>query len=420
MNQRYNDKRKPVHQKSLLIKSLSWIGVISIFSCNQVFAQTQSASDNLVPLPTAEVAPQPSTDRLQRLQRRLVKPKAKVVRQQAAPQPRVSTYVAPSRKIAIQKTQDYNGAFIDPTDYGTGATRTYEAPSKVIFSQRSTGCNAAKQLCGTSFRQTRIAQRRTKIVNKANTVGVSTPQKPQPNASWVRNSRAVVITAMLPVEANTTSRIRYTSSGRSPTNRISYTSSGRSPINRQKAFKNVVTLPKIPVSSFYNRTIRPTGMLGNDNTNMMFPLPIPASITSLFGWRIHPITGDRRFHAGTDLGAAMGTPVIAAYSGNVAVSDLMGGYGLAVVLDHQKFGQQTLYAHLSEIFVQPGQVVEQGTVIGRVGSTGNSTGAHLHFEVRQLTNQGWVATDPGVQLQSAFAQFVESLRVADSGKQKKG
>ena len=390
MNQ-HNDKRKPVHQKSLLIKSLSWIGVISIFSCNQVFAQTESASDNLVPLPTVEVAPQPSTDRLQRLQRRLVKPKAKVVRQQAAPQPRVATYVAPSRKTAVQKTQDYNGAFIDPTDYSTGATSTYEAPSKVIFSQRPS----------------RQSQPQTIITTRGNSLRVSTPQKPQPNASWVSNSRIVATTAILPVEANTTSRIRYTSSKRSP-------------INRQKAFKNVVTLPKIPVSSFYNRTIRPTGMLGNDNTNMMFPLPIPTAITSLFGWRIHPITGDRRFHAGTDFGAGMGTPVIAAYSGNVAVSDLMGGYGLTVVLDHQKFGQQTLYAHLSEIFVQPGQVVEQGAVIGRVGSTGNSTGAHLHFEVRQLTNQGWVATDPGVQLQSAFAQLVESLRVADSGKQKKG
>ena len=115
MNQ-HNDRRKPARQKSLIIKSLSWIGIVSIFSNNQVFAQTQSASDNLVPLPTVEITPQPSSDRLQRLQRRLVKPKAKVVRQQAAPQPRVATYVAPSRKIAVQKTQDYNGAFIDPTN----------------------------------------------------------------------------------------------------------------------------------------------------------------------------------------------------------------------------------------------------------------------------------------------------------------
>ncbi len=391
----HKNRRKPGSQKSLLIKSLSWIGVVSILSCNQVVAQTQSTSDNIVPLPTAETAPptattsQPSADRLQRA---LAKPK--VVRPQAARQPRVSTYVAPTvvpaRKTAIQKTQDYNGAFIDPTDYSTGATNTYEAPSQVIFSQRSPRGKS---------------QRQTIITTRGNSIRLSSPQQPQSNASWVRNSR-VATTAMLPARHNP-SRIRYPNSGRSP-------------INRQKVLNNVATLPKIPVSSYYNRTIRPTGLLGNNNTNMMFPLTMPATITSLMGWRIHPITGDRRFHAGTDFGAAMGTPVVAAYSGNVAIADLMGGYGLAVVLDHQKFGQQTLYAHLSEIFVQPGQVVEQGTVIGRVGSTGNSTGAHLHFEVRQLTNKGWVATDPGVQLQVALAQLVESLRVADASPQSKG
>lgn len=401
MTQQFRSRRKPARQQSLLIKSLSWIGVVSIFSCNQVFAQTESSSDNLVPLPTAE-APQPSSDRVLRLQRALAKPKA--VRQQAAPQPRVSTYIAPkaaapSRRTAIQKTQDYNGAFIDPTAYSTGATSTYEPPSQVIFSQRS---------------RRGESQRQTIVTNKGNSVRLSTTPKTQPNASWVRNSR-VAATAMLPVRANT-SGTRYTT----PVNRIGVANSMRSPITRQKAFKNAVTLPKIPVSSYYNRTIRPTGLLGNNDANMMFPLPIPATITSLFGWRIHPITGDQRFHAGTDFGAEMGTPVVAAYSGSVAIADLMGGYGLAVVLDHQKSGQQTLYAHLSEIFVQPGQVVEQGTIIGSVGSTGNSTGPHLHFEVRQLTRQGWVATDPTVQLQTAFAQLVEALRVADAKPQNKG
>lgn len=295
----HNDRQQPRSQKSLLFKSLSWISVISILSCNQVLAQTESASDNIVPLPTAEVAPPPATPSqpsVVRLQRALAKPK--VVRPEAVPQPRVSTYVAPKakspvRKTAIQKTQDYNGAFIDPTDYNTGATSTYEAPSQVIFSQRSPSGKS---------------QRQTIITTNGNSVQLSTPQKPQQNASWVRNSR-VATAAIFPVRANT-SKIRYT-------NRL------RSPINRQKAVNNVVTLPKIPVSSYYNRTIRPTGMLGNDNTNMIFPLPIPATITSLFGWRIHPITGDRRFHSGTDFGASMGTPVVAAYSGNVATADLM-------------------------------------------------------------------------------------------------
>ena len=163
----------------------------------------------------------------------------------------------------------------------------------------------------------------------------------------------------------------------------------------------------------YNRNFQPSGQPEVDN-KFMFPLTIPAPITSVFGWRVHPITGNYRFHSGTDLGAPLGTPVLAAYPGTVEIADYMGGYGLTVVLDHNKSTLQSLYGHLSEIFVQPGEKVEQGTVIGRVGSTGNSTGPHLHFETRQLTAQGWVATNSGTQLEYAFARLVEALRTANA------
>jgi len=150
----------------------------------------------------------------------------------------------------------------------------------------------------------------------------------------------------------------------------------------------------------------------------VFPLSIPSPISSAFGWRNHPITGDRRFHTGIDLAADMGTPILAAYSGQVEIADRVGGYGLTVVLNHNS-AQQTLYGHMSEILVRPGQWVERGTVIGRVGNTGNSTGPHLHFETRQLTPNGWVATNPGAQLQYALNQFIQSLQTArvieDSG-----
>jgi murein DD-endopeptidase MepM/ murein hydrolase activator NlpD len=167
------------------------------------------------------------------------------------------------------------------------------------------------------------------------------------------------------------------------------------------------------VRDYYNRTVRPIGRLSN-NIRLIFPLALPAPITSLFGWRIHPITGEGRFHAGTDLGAPMGTPVLAAYAGQVAMADFLGGYGLAVALSHNQNTQQTLYAHLSEIFVKPGEVVKQGTVIGRVGSTGASTGPHLHFEFRQLTTQGWVAMDAGTQLETAMAELVKAMQVAQA------
>jgi murein DD-endopeptidase MepM/ murein hydrolase activator NlpD len=127
---------------------------------------------------------------------------------------------------------------------------------------------------------------------------------------------------------------------------------------------------------------------------MSFPLPIPAAITSIFGWRMHPITGDRRFHAGVDLGAPLGTPVLAARSGQVIVADHEGGYGLTVVLQEDSTAQRNLYAHLSAIAVQPGTWVRQGTVIGWVGNTGNSTGPHLHFESQLPISGGWRAVDP--------------------------
>ncbi len=159
-------------------------------------------------------------------------------------------------------------------------------------------------------------------------------------------------------------------------------------------------------------TYRPPGRMGNGNLRLLFPLSIPAPITSLFGWRIHPITGESRFHSGVDLGAPLGTPVLAALAGRVAIADWLGGYGLTVTLEHGDGKQETLYAHLSEIFVKPGEVVQQGEAIGLVGSTGLSTGPHLHFEFRQLTDEGWVALDPGAQLEYGLAQLIQAMQTA--------
>ena len=127
---------------------------------------------------------------------------------------------------------------------------------------------------------------------------------------------------------------------------------------------------------------------------MVLPLAVPAAITSHFGWRTHPIYGGRRFHFGIDFGAPMGTPVLAAVSGRVETSNYLDGYGLTVILENQDLEQRTLYAHMSGIAVQSGTWVEQGDVIGWVGSTGNSTGPHLHFEVHQFRGNEWVAVDP--------------------------
>jgi murein DD-endopeptidase MepM/ murein hydrolase activator NlpD len=109
--------------------------------------------------------------------------------------------------------------------------------------------------------------------------------------------------------------------------------------------------------------------------------PVNGTITSGFGWRIHPILGVKKFHTGVDFGVPYGTPIKAADSGRVIYATWVGGYGNTVALDHGK-GISTLYAHQSTIAVAYGASVRRGQVIGYVGSTGYSTGPHLHFEVR--------------------------------------
>ena len=132
---------------------------------------------------------------------------------------------------------------------------------------------------------------------------------------------------------------------------------------------------------------------------LRYPLPFLARISSGFGWRMHPISGTQRFHAGIDLAVPRGSTVLAADSGKVELADWQGGYGKTILLSHPR--HKTRYAHLSEILVHPGQRVRQGSVIGLVGSTGDSTGPHLHFEVLQETADGLKPVDPGPQLRLA-------------------
>jgi murein DD-endopeptidase MepM/ murein hydrolase activator NlpD len=109
--------------------------------------------------------------------------------------------------------------------------------------------------------------------------------------------------------------------------------------------------------------------------------PISGAVTSPFGYRIHPIFNVRKMHTGVDMHAGMGESIHAAAAGTVVQAGWRGGYGKCVVVDHGG-GLATLYAHQSEILVDVGQKVKRGEVIGKVGSTGYSTGPHLHFEVR--------------------------------------
>lgn len=111
-------------------------------------------------------------------------------------------------------------------------------------------------------------------------------------------------------------------------------------------------------------------------------LPVAGPITSRVGWRSDPLTGERRFHGGTDIAAPAGTPIQAVANGRVVESGPKGGYGNAIVIETDD-GRNMLYAHNSENHVKVGDKVRQGQTIGLVGSTGRSTGAHVHFEVSE-------------------------------------
>jgi murein DD-endopeptidase MepM/ murein hydrolase activator NlpD len=111
-----------------------------------------------------------------------------------------------------------------------------------------------------------------------------------------------------------------------------------------------------------------------------FIMPLKGKIGSGFGMRRHPVYGDTRMHTGTDIDGRTGDPVVAAKEGKVILASVFGGYGNCVII--QNGGVSTLYGHLSSIDVSAGNTVNKGEFIGRVGSTGVSTGPHLHFEVR--------------------------------------
>ena len=108
--------------------------------------------------------------------------------------------------------------------------------------------------------------------------------------------------------------------------------------------------------------------------------PCDGYFSSPFGYRIHPILGYARFHSGCDISASSGTPIRATAAGRVTCADWMGGYGLAVTIEHGQ-GLSTLYGHCSSVAVKSGQYVRKGQVIASVGSTGMSSGPHCHYEV---------------------------------------
>lgn len=144
-----------------------------------------------------------------------------------------------------------------------------------------------------------------------------------------------------------------------------------------------------------------TALPRHDRFPSRFPLAGPREIGSGFGWRSHPLTGMPNLHEGLDLTVPAGVPILAAASGKVVKAGWHGGYGMLVEIAHGR-SLVTRYAHAQAIHVRPGDWVGQGQMIAEVGSTGHSTGPHLHFEVRlqgqALDPRIFMAKDAGLSL----------------------
>lgn len=137
--------------------------------------------------------------------------------------------------------------------------------------------------------------------------------------------------------------------------------------------KQILAMEKASDSNSDGPVTRGTGTLA---------MPLRAKITSPFGWRKHPIFRSRKFHTGVDIAGPRRSPIRSADSGHVLYTGWYGGYGKVVIVSHGN-GMSTLYAHLAQIAVAKGSNVSKGDVIGYEGTTGFSTGPHLHFEVRE-------------------------------------
>ncbi|MBP0021499.1 MAG: peptidoglycan DD-metalloendopeptidase family protein [Cyanobacteria bacterium SBLK] len=294
--------------------------------------------------------------------------------------------------------------FIDSTNYNTGntpptttATTPTTTPSSsrptVVMRNRSTGCEAVMQngrlssgSCNVKPKQPRAIARQAPPPRRvARRQNISAPRVSiSPKSRWQG--------ASVPVASR---RIRVVPPPAEWAARVA----ASAPAKPQRKYHVETEIINPPQNAYPN----------NNNTGLLFPLPNPARISSDYGWRVHPIFGNWRMHSGTDIAAPTGTPVIASYHGEVAIAEYVGGYGKMVALRHEDGTQESRYAHLSEILVEPGEWVEQGQVIGLVGSTGNSTGPHLHFEWRHLMTTGWIPVDAGPHLEWAMTEMLDLL-----------
>ena len=147
-------------------------------------------------------------------------------------------------------------------------------------------------------------------------------------------------------------------------------------------------------------------LLPDQQAEMRFIHPVPGGLSSTFGPRMHPVLGVPMFHTGIDLAAACGTPIRAAASGTVVYAEVSASWGARTIIEHSPT-LKTAYGHQSKFLVKEGDVVQQGDIIGLVGTTGWSTGCHLHFDV--ILDDRYVDPAPYLGLPSSHAPSIPFL-----------
>lgn len=154
-------------------------------------------------------------------------------------------------------------------------------------------------------------------------------------------------------------------------------------IKEKKSFMNKETMELLKdIEKITNKSINNLDInLPYKYEQLIFPVPSSKKITSTYGYRIHPIKKTKNFHSGIDIGANTDTDVVSALNGVIVYADWLGGYGKTVIISHGN-NITTLYGHNSKLLVKVGEKVKKGDTISKVGSTGISTGPHLHFEIR--------------------------------------
>ncbi|MFO7629667.1 MAG: M23 family metallopeptidase [Prochlorococcaceae cyanobacterium] len=135
------------------------------------------------------------------------------------------------------------------------------------------------------------------------------------------------------------------------------------------------------------------GAIPGQPLRLHYPLSLAAVELDPYGWRYAQSRQAWRMHTGLDLVVGEGTPVLAALAGVVSLVEMVDGYGLTLILEHGR-GWQTLYAHLADVAVRPGERLAAGSPVGRVGRSGQATTPHLHFELRRRQGDVVVALDP--------------------------